>query len=187
MCDRERRREGRVHSPFGKEGEKGGQLLQSLGVPSTLQCPHQILLSLEHLLLPFLPSLQATPCKASIQVRGMQTIRSSSAALTICRCSFISASSHAVLKVTCHMSMVCSGGPRKCVGDQFALMEGVAVLAVLLKKFDFDLVPGREVSGRPRVREGDCALVGGIVWGAEEGVALSPRERNPATRSLPLA
>lgn len=38
-----------------------------------------------------------------------------------------------------------SGGPRKCVGDQFALMEGVAVLAVLLKKFDFDLVPGREI------------------------------------------
>ena len=31
----------------------------------------------------------------------------------------------------------CSGGPRKCVGDQFALMEAVAALAVVLKRFDF--------------------------------------------------
>ena len=38
-----------------------------------------------------------------------------------------------------------SGGPRKCVGDQFALMEAVVVLAVLLKKYSFELVPGREV------------------------------------------
>lgn len=41
-----------------------------------------------------------------------------------------------------------SGGPRKCVGDQFALMEGVVVLAVLLRQYNFELVPGREVRGR---------------------------------------
>lgn len=40
--------------------------------------------------------------------------------------------------------VLCSGGPRKCVGDQFALMEGVVVLATLLKQYDFELVPGRE-------------------------------------------
>lgn len=38
-----------------------------------------------------------------------------------------------------------SGGPRKCVGDQFALMEAVAALAVLLQRFDFQLVPGQEI------------------------------------------
>jgi carotene epsilon-monooxygenase len=38
-----------------------------------------------------------------------------------------------------------SGGPRKCVGDQFALMEAVAALAVLLQRFDFALVPGQEI------------------------------------------
>lgn len=38
-----------------------------------------------------------------------------------------------------------SGGPRKCVGDQFALMEAVVALAVLLKKFDFELVPDQEI------------------------------------------
>jgi carotene epsilon-monooxygenase len=38
-----------------------------------------------------------------------------------------------------------SGGPRKCVGDQFALMEAVVSLAVVLRRFDFALVPGQDV------------------------------------------
>lgn len=37
-----------------------------------------------------------------------------------------------------------SGGPRKCVGDQFALMEAVTALAVTLKRYDFSMVPGFE-------------------------------------------
>lgn len=36
-----------------------------------------------------------------------------------------------------------SGGPRKCVGDQFALMEAVVALAALLHRFDVALVPGQ--------------------------------------------
>jgi len=35
-----------------------------------------------------------------------------------------------------------SGGPRKCVGDQFALMEAVVGLTVVLKRYSFELVPG---------------------------------------------
>lgn len=31
------------------------------------------------------------------------------------------------------------GGPRKCVGDQFALLESTVVLAMLLRKFDLEL------------------------------------------------
>ena len=38
-----------------------------------------------------------------------------------------------------------SGGPRKCVGDQFALMEAVVALAVVLKRFTFKAVPGHDV------------------------------------------
>lgn len=38
-----------------------------------------------------------------------------------------------------------SGGPRKCVGDQFALMEAVVALTVLLKQFDFSLVPNQKI------------------------------------------
>ena len=37
-----------------------------------------------------------------------------------------------------------SGGPRKCIGEQFALMEAVVGLAVIIKSFDFELVPGFE-------------------------------------------
>lgn len=37
-----------------------------------------------------------------------------------------------------------SAGPRKCVGDQFALMEAVTALAKLLNKFEFELVPGQD-------------------------------------------
>lgn len=38
-----------------------------------------------------------------------------------------------------------SGGPRKCVGDQFALMEAVVALAVVLKQYDFSLVPNQTI------------------------------------------
>eukprot|EP00899_Mesostigma_viride_P018511 jgi/Mesvir1/26661/Mv20448-RA.3 len=38
-----------------------------------------------------------------------------------------------------------SGGPRKCVGDQFALLETMSALAGLLKRFDMSLTPGHKV------------------------------------------
>lgn len=37
-----------------------------------------------------------------------------------------------------------SGGPRKCVGDQFALMEAVVSLAVLLKEYNLKPKPGHD-------------------------------------------
>lgn len=38
-----------------------------------------------------------------------------------------------------------SGGPRKCVGDQFALMEAVVSLALILQDFDFGMVPNQTI------------------------------------------
>ena len=38
-----------------------------------------------------------------------------------------------------------SGGPRKCVGDQFALMEATIALATILKHYDFELKTGHDV------------------------------------------
>ncbi|KAG4996272.1 hypothetical protein JHK84_027320 [Glycine max] len=39
-----------------------------------------------------------------------------------------------------------SGGPRKCVGDQFALMEAIVALAIFLQHMNFELVPDQNVS-----------------------------------------
>jgi len=38
-----------------------------------------------------------------------------------------------------------SGGARKCVGDQFALLEAVTALGLLLRRFHFTLVPGQDI------------------------------------------
>ncbi|XP_024023002.1 carotene epsilon-monooxygenase, chloroplastic [Morus notabilis] len=38
-----------------------------------------------------------------------------------------------------------SGGPRKCVGDQFALLESIVALAIFLQHFTFELVPDQNI------------------------------------------
>lgn len=38
-------------------------------------------------------------------------------------------------------------GPRKCVGDQFAFMESVVLLAQVLQRYDLTLAPGKEDVG----------------------------------------
>ncbi|XP_035544445.1 carotene epsilon-monooxygenase, chloroplastic-like [Juglans regia] len=39
-----------------------------------------------------------------------------------------------------------SGGPRKCVGDQFALLEAIVALAIFLQHMNFELVPNQNIS-----------------------------------------
>ncbi|KAI0510953.1 hypothetical protein KFK09_011568 [Dendrobium nobile] len=38
-----------------------------------------------------------------------------------------------------------SGGPRKCVGDQFALLEAVIALSIFLQNLNFELVPDQKI------------------------------------------
>ncbi|KAG7027233.1 Carotene epsilon-monooxygenase, chloroplastic, partial [Cucurbita argyrosperma subsp. argyrosperma] len=38
-----------------------------------------------------------------------------------------------------------SGGPRKCVGDQFALLEAIVALAIFLQHINFELVPDQTI------------------------------------------
>lgn len=38
-----------------------------------------------------------------------------------------------------------SGGPRKCVGDQFALLEAIVGLAVFVQRLNFELVPDQNI------------------------------------------
>ncbi|KAJ4705064.1 Cytochrome P450 [Melia azedarach] len=39
-----------------------------------------------------------------------------------------------------------SGGPRKCVGDQFALLEAIVALTMFLQKMNFELVPDQNIN-----------------------------------------
>lgn len=39
-----------------------------------------------------------------------------------------------------------SGGPRKCVGDQFALLEAIVALVIFLQHLNFELVPDQNIS-----------------------------------------
>jgi cytochrome P450 len=43
------------------------------------------------------------------------------------------------------------GGPRQCIGNTFAMMEAVLVLAVLTRRLRLDLVPGQTVVPEPTV------------------------------------
>jgi cytochrome P450 len=43
------------------------------------------------------------------------------------------------------------GGPRVCIGNHFALMEGQIILAALAQRVAFDLVPGQRIGPRPLI------------------------------------
>lgn len=43
------------------------------------------------------------------------------------------------------------GGPRMCIGQQFALMEAILMLATVAQKFAFDLVPNQRIEPQPSI------------------------------------
>jgi cytochrome P450 len=43
------------------------------------------------------------------------------------------------------------GGSRTCIGEQFALLEIVSILAMVLSRFRFQVEPGRKISLRPTI------------------------------------
>jgi carotenoid epsilon hydroxylase len=70
-----------------------------------------------------------------------------------------------------------SGGPRKCVGDQFALMEAIVALAVILRRYDFEM----RDEGHPEMTTGATIHTKNGLWmkvkrragGGENGVAAA--------------
>ena len=60
------------------------------------------------------------------------------------------------------------GGLRKCIGDQFALLESIAALAVIMRRFDFDLDPAGPAVG----------MTTGATIHTTEGLHLRLRKRN---------
>jgi cytochrome P450 len=43
------------------------------------------------------------------------------------------------------------GGPRGCIGGNYAMLQMLMILSVLLRKYDFQLVPGQTIEPRPMV------------------------------------
>jgi cytochrome P450 len=41
-----------------------------------------------------------------------------------------------------------SAGPRKCAGDEFAMLEGALAIALLLQRYQINLVPGQTFVGK---------------------------------------
>lgn len=66
------------------------------------------------------------------------------------------------------------GGPRKCVGDQFALMESTIALAMVLQKFNFEL------RGSPE----DVELITGATLHTKSGLWCKLRRRPPTIDTL---
>ncbi|KAI5076498.1 hypothetical protein GOP47_0008563 [Adiantum capillus-veneris] len=62
-----------------------------------------------------------------------------------------------------------SGGPRKCVGDQFAMLEAIVALAMLLQHLDFDLVPDQTIG-----------MTTGATIHTTTGLYMTVRERQKA-------
>jgi cytochrome P450 len=61
------------------------------------------------------------------------------------------------------------GGPRQCIGNSFAMMEAVLVLATIARRFRLASVPGRPVEIRPALSLRPAA-----------GVHLRTEKRPPA-------
>jgi cytochrome P450 len=43
------------------------------------------------------------------------------------------------------------GGPRGCIGGNYAMLQILMILSVLLRKYDFELTPGQTIEARPMV------------------------------------
>ena len=43
------------------------------------------------------------------------------------------------------------GGPRGCIGGNFAMLQILMILSVLLRRYDFQLAPGQRIEARPMV------------------------------------
>ena len=52
------------------------------------------------------------------------------------------------------------GGPRKCLGERFATMEALIILAGVLQRFRLDLAPGQEVRPEPMITLRPSGAVG---------------------------
>jgi cytochrome P450 len=65
-----------------------------------------------------------------------------------------------------------SGGPHQCIGGYFGLMEMQIVIAMILQRFELEVVPGHRVEAKP-----------GITLGFKHGLDMTLRRREPRARA----
>ena len=65
------------------------------------------------------------------------------------------------------------GGQRKCVGDQFALFESIVTLAMVCRRFDFELDPTKHPNG-------ECGMTTGATIHTVNGLHLKLTRREGA-------
>ena len=63
------------------------------------------------------------------------------------------------------------GGQRKCVGDQFAIFESIVSLAMLMRRFDFEL----DESKHP---DGECGMTTGATIHTTNGLHVKLKRRD---------
>ncbi|XP_059462793.1 carotene epsilon-monooxygenase, chloroplastic [Corylus avellana] len=68
------------------------------------------------------------------------------------------------------------GGPRKCVGDQFALLEAIVALAIFLQHLNFELVPDQTIS-----------MTTGATIHTTNGLYMKLSQRQTKSAFVPLA
>ena len=73
-----------------------------------------------------------------------------------------------------HAYIPFSAGQRKCIGDHFALLEAVLILATVVQRFELERVPGRPI-------EAHCA----ITLRPRDGLWMTPTARSE--RENPIA
>ena len=69
-----------------------------------------------------------------------------------------------------------SGGPRKCIGDQFALLEAHVALVVLLREMEVDLVPNQKIE-----------MTTGATIHTKDGLFVTARRRGGEGAVLPTS
>jgi len=89
-----------------------------------------------------------------------------------------------------HALVPFGAGPRKCVGDQFALLEGAVSLVMLLRRFEFELdmdavAPEKLDAANPDKSIGTVGMKAAATIHTADGLFCKVRERFPGQTDLP--
>jgi len=68
-------------------------------------------------------------------------------------------------------------GPRKCLGDQFAMMESVVMLCVIFQRFEFELVGKHDPTSAV---DSDVGMMFGATIHTQNGLKMKVKRRKPA-------